>query len=152
MQTSARARVRCLNTTFGESARTRVPCSSFCTGTTKMLRSHFFCFFCFCYVHIGARAQAPNPGTKSGRSLGLGFGLGLGLSFGLVYAWTSKQNMNVDDLLSLVNEVPTNTYRHKFASTHISSITTINMQGFYASISITSLVFACLFSSVLHIF
>ena len=41
VQTSARARVRCLNTTFGESARTRVPCSSFCTGTTKMLRSHW---------------------------------------------------------------------------------------------------------------
>ena len=113
---------------------------------------HIFVLFCCCYVHIGARAQAPNPGTKSGCSLGLGFGLGLGLSFGLVYAWTSKQNMNVDDLLSLVNEVPTNTYRHKFASMHISSITAINMQGFYASISITSLVFACLFSSVLHIF
>ena len=39
VQTSAR--VRCLNTTFGESARTRVPCSSFCTGTTKMLRSEW---------------------------------------------------------------------------------------------------------------
>ena len=39
VQTSARARVRCLNTTFGESACTRVPCSSCCTGTTKMLHS-----------------------------------------------------------------------------------------------------------------
>ena len=29
----------CMNTTFGESARTRVLCSSFCTGTIKMLRS-----------------------------------------------------------------------------------------------------------------
>ena len=39
VQTSAW--VRCLNTTFGERARTRVLCSSFCTGTTKMLRSHW---------------------------------------------------------------------------------------------------------------
>ena len=32
---------RCPNTTFGESARTQVLCSSFCTGTTKMLHSHW---------------------------------------------------------------------------------------------------------------
>ena len=36
VQTRARAWVRCLNTTFGESACTRAPCSSFCTGATKM--------------------------------------------------------------------------------------------------------------------
>ena len=39
MQTSAW--VRCLNTTFRESARTQVPCSSFCTGNIKMLHLHW---------------------------------------------------------------------------------------------------------------
>ena len=41
VQTSARAWVRCLNTTFKESARTWVPCSSFCTGNIKMLHLHW---------------------------------------------------------------------------------------------------------------
>ena len=44
VKTSARARGQYLNTTFRESARTRVPCSSFCTGTIKMLCS----LWCLC--------------------------------------------------------------------------------------------------------
>ena len=44
MQTSACAQVRCLNTTFGQSAHTQVSCSSFCTGSTKMLHSQW----CLC--------------------------------------------------------------------------------------------------------